>query len=268
MSIFLKTEEAFDRPLGVDCYESSDGAKTKRISRWFANVVFAILFIVAKICWRFKIVGKENIEKCQGKSGAIIITNHESYLDAVFFYLAPRPKQFVRIIARDNIFGGIGGNIIARCGAFPIARDSADRVALKRAVKMLKSGELVGIMPEGTRRNKGTAEMKLHSGFCLMAKMAGDVPIIPMAISGAGTIKVKGKLPSFHKVRVTFGEPLYLSDFSNFEKSRRMDACAWYSMRRVFSLRDGVSESSIDMKSLFPNNEDFSDCFDGQSKDN
>ena len=248
--------------MGVDYFIEKDGSKTRRFSRWFANFAFFVTGIVSKICWRYKIIGKEKIQDLKGKSGAIIITNHSSYLDAVFFYLLARPSQFVRIIARDNVFSGIGGNILARCGSFPIKRDTADRTALKRAVKMMKNGELVGIMPEGTRRNKGTAEMKLHSGFCLMAKMAGDVPIVPMAITGAGDIKKKGKFPSFHQIKMTVGEPLHLSDFNEFEKSKRMDICAWYAMRRVFALRDGIEESSVNMAELFPNNEDFSDCFE------
>lgn len=264
MSFFLKTQEAFDRPLGVDYYIDKDGTKKTRISRVVANIVFILAWIICKICWRYEIVGKDKLEESASRGGAIIITNHESYLDAVFFYLVARPKNFVRIIARDNIFGGIGGNILARCGAFPIARDTADRTALKRATRMLKSGELVGIMPEGTRRGKGTAEMKLHSGFCLMAKMAGDVPIIPMALVGVGEIKRKGETLKFNKVKIKFGEPLHLSDFSHIEKSKRMDACAWFAMRRVFALKNDIDEESVDMATLFPNNEDLGEYFENE----
>ena len=257
-----KTGKYFDLPLGVESYKNKDGSKTNRFSRFFANFAFCVVSVFCKICWRYKVCNKEILSRIGKEGGAIIIANHTSYLDAAFFYLAPRPKHFVRILARDNLFDGIGGRILALCGAVPISRNSADRSALKRAVKMIKNGEFVGIMPEGTRRGKGSGEIKIHSGFCLIAKMAGDAPIIPMSIEGADKIKQKGRFPKFNKVTLKLGEPIQLSDFDKFEKSQRMDICAWYAMREVFALRDGVNSGEVDMKALFPDDEDYRDLFE------
>ena len=68
----------------------------------------------------------------------------------------------MRFLGRENLFGnahGLVGQVLSRVGAFPIKRDAADRTAIKRATRMLKSNEIVGIMPEGTRRGKAIARL-------------------------------------------------------------------------------------------------------------
>ena len=264
MSLFLSTEEMFDLPLnGKPDTDKQGNVIKKRVTHWFGNLAFVIVGLAMKIAFRYKVINKSAIRSFKRKSGCIVIGNHESYLDAAFMFLSPRPSQWIRLMARENLFENnrLLGQIFARAGAFPVARDSADRTTLKRAVKMLKRGEVVGIMPEGTRRGKGTAELALHSGFTLIAKMAGDAPIVPCALRNVGKIKRKGERLRFPKVEVEYAEPLYLSDFDDFEKKERLEACAWYAMREVFAIRDKVSPNDVDMKTLFPESFDYSEYF-------
>lgn len=263
---FLTCEEMFDLPLNGKFDETRDGEVIhKRITHWFANLAWVIVGLAFKIAFRYRVVGKENLHAFHGKKGCIVIGNHTSYLDAAFMYICPRPKEYVRIMARENLYQrkpNIVGQIFARVGSFPVSRDSADRTSLKRAVKMIKRGEYVGIMPEGTRRGKGTAELSLHSGFALIARMADDAPIIPCALINVGDIKRKGQPLKFKKVTVIYGDPILLSDFDDFEKKERLQACAWYGMRQVFALKDGVDPKDVDMVSLFPEEPDLTQYFE------
>lgn len=266
MTLFLKTKDMFDMPLDGDVkVDDKSNPNEKRITHWFGNLAFVVIGLICKLLWRYRIVNRQVLRDLKGKSGAIVICNHESYLDCVFLYLCARPSQWIRFVARENLFdvaGGLLGQIIARVGAFPISRDSADRTALKRAVAMIKRKEIVGIMPEGTRRGRGSANLNLHSGFTLISRMAGDCPIIPMCLRGVGDIKKPGKFLSFPKVEIEFGKPLHLSDFECLEKSKRIDGCAWYAMREVFALKDKVNASEVNMKELFPEADDFSSTFE------
>ena len=78
-----------------------------------------------------------------------MVANHTSFLDVAFMYLAARPSQWVRFMGRENLFGnahGLVGQVLSRAGAFPITRDAAARTDIKRATRMLKSNEIVGIL--------------------------------------------------------------------------------------------------------------------------
>lgn len=265
MSIFLTVDEMFDLPLdGKFNVDKNGNVDKRRITHWFGNFAYVVVGLAMKVAFRYSVINKHAIRQFKRKRGCIVVANHESYLDAAFMFLAPRPVQAVRMMAKESLFdkgNGLLAQIFARAGAFPVARDSADRTTLKRAVKMIKRGEIVGIMPEGTRRGKGTTELALHSGFALIAKMANDAPIIPCALRNVGEIKRKGRRVHFPKVEVEFGEPLYLSDFEDFEKKERLEACSWYAMREVFAIRDKVSPNFVDMKALFPKSNDYSSYF-------
>lgn len=259
----LRTEEMFDLPFDGEFNVDKEGIPIKRrITHWFSWLAFFVLGFVAKVAFRYKVINKRIVTDFKDKRGCIIIANHESYLDAVFAFLGPRPKCCPRIVARETLFEGkpwIARQIIARAGAFPISRETSDRKSLKRAVKMLQRKEMVTIMPEGTRRGRGTADLSLHSGFAFIAKMAGDAPIIPCAFRNVGKIKKKGERLHFPKVEIEYGEPILLSDFDCFEKKDRLAICSWWAMREVFALRDAIKPEQVDMKALFPNDIDYSD---------
>ncbi len=61
---------------------------------------------------------------------------------------------------------------------------------------MLKGKEVVGILPEGTRRGKGTKTPEIHAGAAFVARM-GHAPIIPMTVRNAELVKQKGKMIRF-----------------------------------------------------------------------
>ena len=255
--MFLSREEMFDRSLGGINRENE-------MTHWCGNIIYVVVNAVVKLCFRYSVTNIGIVRSFLGKQGAIIASNHTSYLDVAFLWCAIRPSQWVRLIARESLFdtlGGFGGQIIARVGAFPIKRDSADRTALKRASRMLKNGELVGIFPEGTRRGKGSMEPELHAGVALIAKM-GQAPIIPATIRDAENIKRKGERIRFPKVTVEFGAPVYLEDFDQVPKADRLEACSWFVMRECFALSQRVPASEVDMAALFPHAQDYSSVVD------
>ena len=259
MSLFLKKEEMWDMPL----YADPDHPEKKHLTHWFANIVYVCFKVLCKLFWRYEVTGVEKLRAFDKVNGVIVISNHTSYLDVVFLWLSARTKQWIRFIARENLFdvgGGLLGQGIGRVGGFPIKRDAADRTALKRASTMLKRKELVGIMPEGTRRGRGTAKLELHSGVAFIARM-GKSPIMPSTVRNVEKIKEKGKLPRFPKVYIEYGDPILLSDFDCLPKEKRLDACTWYAMRECFALNQQCPAEEVDMVALFPDCEDFTETF-------
>lgn len=254
--MFLKYADMWDMPI--------DGASDeKKIPHWFGNLAWVVIGGVFKLLFRYRVDGRENLRAFKGVSGVLLVANHTSFLDVVFMYLACRPSQWVRFMGRDTLFdnaGGLIGQGLSRVGAFPVKRDSADRTSIKRAARMLKGKEVVGILPEGTRRGKGTKTPEIHAGAAFVARM-GHAPIIPMTVRNAELVKQKGKMIRFPKITVEFGEPLLVGDFDFLPKEDRLEGCTWYAMRECFALSRRVPASEVDMRELFPQGRDFTEEF-------
>lgn len=235
----------------------------KQGPRWLGNIIWVLIAVVFKICFRIEVEGRENIRAFKDAGGVVIIGNHTSFLDVVCMYMATRPSQWVRFMGRENLFpkgGGLLGHVLSRVGAFPVKRDTADRTSIKRAARMLKNGEIVGIMPEGTRRGKTETMPRIHAGAAFIARMGG-APILPMTVRNAEYVKEKGKMLRFPKITVEYGTPVLVSDFDFMPKDERLEACTWYAMREVFALSRRTSAEQIDMRELFPEDKDYSDVF-------
>lgn len=256
MSLFLSQEKMWDMPLGGTSTE-------KQIPHWFGNIAFVIVAAIFKLLFRYRVDNRESLRALNKKSGVVVICNHTSYLDVAFIYLSARLKQWIRLMGRESLFvlaHGLVGQIFSRVGAFPVKRDTSDRVSLKRAIRDLKNNEAVCILPEGTRRGKGSLTPSLHAGCAFVAKM-GHSPILPMTVRNAENIKKKGQRIRFPKVTIEFGDPILVSDFNFLEKEDRLDGCAWYAMREVFAMSQRIPADQVDMKALFPEAKDFSEVF-------
>ncbi|MEX0581687.1 MAG: lysophospholipid acyltransferase family protein [Mycobacterium sp.] len=131
--------------------------------------------------------GLDNIPAC---GGAVIATNHTSYVDFLPVGLAGRKRgRWIRLMPKAEMEKvGIVNFVIKHTGAIPVDRQ-AGAAAYAEAVRVLRAGELVGVYPEATiSRSFELKEFK--SGTARMALEAG-VPIIPMAIWGSQRIWTK-----------------------------------------------------------------------------
>lgn len=227
----------------------------------WGNIIFFVLRPVMLI-FRLNHRNRESLRTLHEKTGVVIISNHTSFLDVFCQYLCIRLKQYPRFLARDTLYKHkVLGFILTRCGAIPIKRDSADKTAIKRAANLLKNKEIVGIMPEGTRRGKSGRKPKLHAGAAFIARMGGNVPILPATTINAEKVKQKGKFIRFPKITVVFGNPILLSDFDFIDKQDRLEACTWYAMRESFAMFQSKNPEDVDMVDLFPDTKDYSELF-------
>jgi 1-acyl-sn-glycerol-3-phosphate acyltransferase len=84
---------------------------------------------------------------------------------------------------------------------------------------------------------------------------------VPSTVHNAEKIKRKGERLRFPKVTVEYGKPLNLKDFEWVPKPQRMDAFSWFAMRECFALKQGCDSSAVNMRELFPEDEDYSALF-------
>ena len=79
----------------------------------------------------------------------------------------------VRFMAKHELFDNpILGFLIRSLGAFPVRRGKDDKDAFRTALEVLRSGEVLGIFPEGTRSAEGRLQ-KAYSGAAVLAEKTG-----------------------------------------------------------------------------------------------
>lgn len=153
---------------------------------------------VFRVFYRWEAIGLENIP-AQGP--VILCSNHISNWDPPFIG-SPLTRK-VHYMAKEELFRNpVLKWILLQIGAFPVKRGGVSKESIKLAIQLLRSGEILGIFPEGTRKNAGGMGKKGAASLALKSGAA----VIPVAI--VGNYKV------FRKMTVVYGPPVDLSEFS------------------------------------------------------
>ncbi|MFZ4108450.1 MAG: lysophospholipid acyltransferase family protein [Candidatus Planktophila sp.] len=187
-----------------------------------ADLVYPPVILVIKSLWkylglRFDFQGEENIPR---KDGAILAINHVSYLDFAITGTAALPAgRYVRFMAKKEVFNNkLAGPLMRGMHHINVDRENG-AASFVAALRALKSGEIIGIFPEGTVST--SFEIKgLKSGAVRLAMGAG-VPVIPTIIWGSQRIWTKGVKRNLGRnrfpVTVVFGQPIYYKKGDDLE---------------------------------------------------
>jgi 1-acyl-sn-glycerol-3-phosphate acyltransferase len=175
-----------------------------------------IYLLVASLSWpfvkgifRLRARGIDNLPE----GGFVLAANHTSNFDPWPLGLPLFPRRQLRFMAKSELFFPVLAQLLRAGGAFPVRRGQADVEAVRRAVELVREGEVVVMFPEGTRRRKGLRkkhEARAHSGAARIALAAG-APLVPAAIKGTDRLSRLGPL------RVAYGRPVPLDDLEGME---------------------------------------------------
>lgn len=156
---------------------------------------FRVLF---KTIFRWEIHGLENIPAA---GPTILCANHISNWDPPFIG-SPLDRP-VHYMAKEELFRvPVFGWLIRQFGAFPVRRGGVSKESIKLALQLLGQGRVMGVFPEGTRKNTGGVGKK---GAAMLALKSGAT-VIPVAIVG--------NYKPFRKMKVFYGKPVDLSEFA------------------------------------------------------
>ena len=192
-----------------------------------ADLVYPPVVVAIKLFWkylglRFDFKGVHHIPR---DGGAILSINHVGYLDFALTGTAALPTgRYVRFMAKKEVFDNkLAGPLMRGMHHICVDRSSGS-ASFVAALRALRTGEIVGIFPEGTI--SVSFEIKeLKSGAVRLA-MAAGVPVIPTIVWGSQRIwtkKVKRNLRrEKFPVTVAFGEPLYFDKQSDVEASESL----------------------------------------------
>lgn len=148
----------------------------------------------------------QGINHVPHKGPLMVVANHASDFDPpLISSCVGRPVSYM---AKEELFRvPLLAPAIRLYGAYPVKRGSADRSAIRAALKQLEQGWAVGVFLQGTRTSDGRIpDPKL--GAALIAAKAQS-PLLPVSAWGTHRIIRKdAKLPQPVPVTVRIGEPI------------------------------------------------------------
>ena len=180
------------------------------------NVIHGTVRLLVHTLWRYTVTGQENLPAA---GPYLVVTNHLSVFDA--------PLVFANVTGRAVMFGadkwrrtpGVR-QLLEAVGVIWVTRGEADTDAMKGALRVLKSGRILGVAPEGTRSPTG-ALIQGKPGAAYLADRA-RVPLVPMAITGTENIAPCWKRLRRPKVHCLIGRPFTLPSDGR-AKGQRLD---------------------------------------------
>ncbi len=191
------------------------------------RVFFWVLF---HTLWPIRVVGREHVPRT---GAAIIVSNHLSMIDP--FAVGFGAGRIVNYMAKEELFRNpFVGFIIRKLGAFPVDRSRRDPASIRTALTVLKSGELLGMFPEGTRSTTGELQ-ELRAGAARLAART-RTPIIPAAVYNTHRALPKGGFPRPARICVVFGRPFELVElYDRNDRGKVME-------RALDTIRENIEE--------------------------
>jgi 1-acyl-sn-glycerol-3-phosphate acyltransferase len=180
----------------------------------FYNVVAVASWPILHWLFRLRVQGRENVPK---SGGYVLACNHLSNFDPWPLGMPLWPQQWLRFMAKAELYWWPATYVLNAAGAFPVHRERADVEAVQTAVRLAQEGNVVVMFPEGTRRKKGLVkkhQARARSGAARIALEAG-VPLVPAALAGTDRLLTLGPL------RVAFGAPIDVDDLLSLGDMRR-----------------------------------------------
>ena len=172
------------------------------------KIIQGILGVIFRPLFLFEIRGLENVPE---GDGYIVCANHKSMWDPVFLTITL--KEPINYMGKKELFENKIFNKIARgLGAFPVDRNNMDIRTLKDSIKRIKEGQILGIMPEGTR-TKNIDRENMKDGVAYIALKA-EADILP--------VEIVSKFRPFSKTYIYIKKPIKIDRYQDMKSKEAM----------------------------------------------
>jgi 1-acyl-sn-glycerol-3-phosphate acyltransferase len=176
-------------------YNHSRFEGRRRILRWMLDhLAFNLLM---------KYDGAEGVDKVPNDGPVIIYFNHIAFVDPIII-LSSLPRNVVPLAKIEAFKYPVWGIFPRIWDVILVRREEVDRQAIRKALDVLKAGEIVLIAPEGTRHRE---LQQAKGGLAYLATRSG-APLVPVTVEGTDQFPML--LPFLARksgAKARFGEP-------------------------------------------------------------
>jgi 1-acyl-sn-glycerol-3-phosphate acyltransferase len=195
------------------------------------------------------------LEHVPSSGPAILASNHLSIIDSVYLPLViPRPVVFpakAEYFSAKGPIGRLWAAYLRSTNQLEMNRGDGKsaQATLEAAAEILRSGNLFGFYPEGTRSPDG----RLYRGRAGLGWLALNTgaPVLPVAMLGTRKMLPPGKpVPRPSKIEVRIGKPLEFGHLAGDPPARARRTIADEVMRAIADLsgQEYVHEYASDVK--------------------
>jgi 1-acyl-sn-glycerol-3-phosphate acyltransferase len=199
-----------------------------RISQTIASLLFRLTF-KTRFLDRYQI---------PTSGGVLVVSNHVSNLDPPLLSIAVAPRELCFLAKKELFRNKLFGALLLSYNSIPVNRGHIDRSLLDHLSGLLNQGQMLMMLPEGTRSKTG--ELGAAKPGVGMLALRARVPVLPAYIAGTQT-----PWRAFWRVgaiTVRFGEPIGIAQLDQFPISAEgYRQCSAYFMEKIRQLKEGRS---------------------------
>jgi 1-acyl-sn-glycerol-3-phosphate acyltransferase len=179
--------------------------------------------IAARCFFAFRIIHRERMIEA---GPVILAANHQSYFDPPLVGICS--KRAVYYLARKTLLDiPFLGKLLPDINVIPVDRDGNDMSALKKIIRLVRSGNGVVLFPEGTRSPDGSLQRGKSGIGLIIAKTRA--PVQPMRLFGSHEAFPKGSgKVALAPITVIVGDAIRFTDEELDPKSHGGDERALY----------------------------------------
>ena len=193
---------------------------TERAPALYTGLRF-ILPPILRRYFDFQVSGREHLPE---RGPFIVAANHANYLDGVVLGAALPMRIVFLVMPRVYRATPLHPYFHDHVGSIPVNLARPDPGAMRRALRVLEGGGVLGIFPEGPFGRNGEL-VRGQPGVALIALRSG-VPVVPAAITGTfqALADRRAYVPRRVPVRLRFGSPLRFTAGSRHPQTQRVRA--------------------------------------------
>jgi 1-acyl-sn-glycerol-3-phosphate acyltransferase len=163
-------------------------------------------------CIRETVLHKERVDR----AGSLLLAcTHISHLEPIV--VASVVRRHIRWMARVEFYQKWwGAAMLEKGGAFPVDRFGFTLPAVRKAIHLVRAGEVVGVFPEGGVAKGDQSLLRggpMKQGVCAISLRTG-VPIVPVVVLGTERLNQVGPWipPRRARLHIAFGRDVVPPD--------------------------------------------------------
>ena len=207
------------------------------------GLAVAMARVHGRLLHRVRVDGVEHLDTVDPAGPVLIVANHTGAVDP-FLVQVPFPRLIHWMMARDMMGNGLD-DIWKLLRVVPVDRTKVDSTALRRTLRLLRDGQVVGIFPEGRITRPPGSIRPFMDGLGMLATRTG-AQVVPVLIDGTpDTASVFWSLlgPSHSRLRVLepmrFDRTTTPTDASREIRRVMLEASNWLAIDQPMDLQLG-----------------------------